>query len=85
MKVAIRFLSPLRELIGAEKEVVIIELPTKATLKDLSSILARQYSRTQDIDIFRFVEAHSSKGLLHLDHFLDEGDEVTLFLPLEGG
>jgi MoaD family protein len=81
MKIKIRFYSYFKELAGSDETEV--DLPHGITLNDLLSMLAVAFPRLAPMRS----SALMAVGVDYQDrsYMLKEGDEVSLFPPVQGG
>ena len=81
MKVKLRFYSAHREIVGTgEME---IEIEEKSTIKDVMRKLIERYPKLREIENTTLYSLNHkyAKG----NEELKDGDELAIFLPVEGG
>jgi MoaD family protein len=81
MKIAVQFFSYFRDLTGAPSFVA--ELPEGATLGDLVRQLHTRFPRLKEME--RSTLAAVGLEYQGPEHRLKDGDEVSLFPPVQGG
>jgi len=81
MKVQVRFYSYFKDLAGGTETVE--ELPAGSTVGDLYALIARRFPKLEAMGKSTLIAV----GLDYQgrDHVLQEGDEVSLFPPVQGG
>lgn len=81
MKISVRYWSWFKDLAGTDHEVH--ALPAQARLGDLLALIRRRHPRFEDVRKSTLVAV----GVEYQgdDHPLDDGDEVSLFPPVQGG
>ncbi|HXG46781.1 MAG TPA: MoaD/ThiS family protein [Methylomirabilota bacterium] len=81
MQVSVQFFSYFRDLTGCERTTE--TLPDRAPLRELLERLRRRFPRLRDMERSTLV-AVGVEYQPH-DYVLHEGDEVSLFPPVQGG
>ena len=81
MKIKVKFYSLYREIIG--KKEIFLEIEKGKKLKDVLELIFDTYPETEKLREFTFLSLnhrHASG-----EEFINEGDEIAIFLPSEGG
>lgn len=81
MRITVNFYSYFRELTGCGHTVV--ELPAGSTLNDLYRKLARDFPKLAAMERSTLIAV--GVDYKPRDYVLNEGDEVSLFPPVQGG
>ncbi len=81
MKIPVRYWSWFKDLAGTDHEVH--ELPPQACLGDLMELIRRRHPRFEEVRKSTLVAV----GVEYQadDHPLEDGNEVSLFPPVQGG
>lgn len=81
MEVGVRYFAAHREMVGVSQESV--SVPEGTTVSDLLGILMGMHPELEPLRKDTIVSVN--KGVGPGDMVLDEGDDVALFPPLQGG
>ncbi len=89
MRITLKLLKPLKDLIGKDSLSVEMEEGTVASLleklsKDYPELGKELFDEKGELD-YRVNVIHNDKPLVEFDVEMSEGDSVTLFIPISGG
>jgi len=89
MQITLRLLKPLKDAVGKDSLSIEVEEGTIESLfekisKDYPELGKELFDDKGELD-YRVNVIHNDKPLTEFDVDLDEGDSVTLFIPISGG
>ncbi len=89
MQITLRLLKPLKDVVGKDSLSIEVENGTVASLfdrisEDYPALGKELFNEKGELD-YRVNVIHNDKPLVEFDVEMNEGDSVTLFIPISGG
>ncbi|MBC7081381.1 MAG: MoaD/ThiS family protein [Thermoplasmatales archaeon] len=81
MKLKIKFYSLHREIVG--KNEIYLEIDETKKLKDIIKLIFEIYPELKKLEKFTFVSLNHKYA--NGEEIVNEGDEIAIFPPVEGG
>ena len=89
MQITLRLLKPLKDIVGKDSLSIEVDEGTVASLfekisSDYPELGKELFDEKGELD-YRVNVIHNDKPLVEFDVEMNEGDSVTLFIPISGG